>query len=60
VQTGGSIGFESRGTVTQETYDAAGTLLDRTTAPFARTFALRRATGDRWMTVADLPLEIGT
>ena len=59
VQTGGSIGFESRGTVTRETYDAAGALLDRTTAPIARTFALRRATGDRWMTVADLPLETG-
>jgi hypothetical protein len=60
VQTGGSIGFESRGTVTKDTYDAAGALLDRTTAPFARTFALRRATGDRWMNVADLPLEPGS
>jgi hypothetical protein len=57
VQTGGSLGFQSRGTVTDETYDASGALLDRTTAPFARTFAVRRPTGDRWLNVADLPLE---
>jgi Na+-translocating ferredoxin:NAD+ oxidoreductase RnfD subunit len=59
VQTGGSIGFESRGTVTRETYDASGALLERTTSPFARTFAVRRALGDRWLTVAELPLETG-
>ncbi len=55
VQTGGSIGFESKGTVTEETYDAAGTLLDRQTSPFERTFAMRRPTGQRWMNVGDLP-----
>ena len=55
VQTGGSIGFESKGTVTQETYDAVGTLLDRQTSPFERTFAVRRPTGQRWMNVGDLP-----
>ena len=59
VQTGGSIGFESRGTVTEETYDAAARCVDRTTSPFARTFAVRRATGDRWLNVGDLPLEGG-
>jgi len=55
VQTGGSIGFVSTGTVTRETYDAAGALLDRQTAPFDRVFAVRRPTGDRWMIVGNLP-----
>jgi hypothetical protein len=55
VQTGGSVGFESKGTVTRETYDATGTLVDRQTSPFERTFALRRPTSQRWMNVAELP-----
>ncbi len=55
VQTGGSIGFESLGTVTQETYDASGALVDRQTSPFALTFAVRRALGDRWMIVSVQP-----
>jgi Na+-translocating ferredoxin:NAD+ oxidoreductase RnfD subunit len=55
VQTGVSIGFESQGVDTQETYDAAGVLLDRQVVPFAQTFAVRRATGDRWLIVAALP-----
>ena len=55
VQSGGSLGFESQGIVTNETYDAAGTLLDRQTTPFSLTFAVRRPTGDRWMIVAALP-----
>jgi len=59
VQTGGSLGFESRGTVTEETYDAAGALLSRTTAPFALTFAVRRPSGDRYLLVAVLPLRAG-
>lgn len=54
-QTGVSLGFESRGTVTEETYDAAGTLQARRTSPFALTFAVRRATGGRWLNVAVLP-----
>ena len=54
VQTGAAAsGFESRGTVTEETYDASGALSDRTTSPFALTFAVRRATGDRWLNVGD-------
>ena len=60
VQTGGSIGFESRGTVTTETYDTGGTLLGRQTSPFAQTFAVRRVDGDRWLIVAVLPLEPGS
>jgi hypothetical protein len=59
VQTGASLGFESRGTQVQETYDAGGALLDRQTSHFAATFAVRRATGGRWLNVAVLPLRFG-
>ena len=55
VQTGGSIGFVSTGTLTRETFDAGGALLDRQTEPFDRVFAVRRPTGDRWMNVGNLP-----
>jgi hypothetical protein len=55
VQTGASLGFESRGTQVQETYDANGALLDRQSSRFALTFAVRRATGARWLNVAVLP-----
>jgi hypothetical protein len=55
VQTGVSLGFESLGTVTEETYDASGKLLDRRTSRFSLTFAVRRATGGRWLNVAVLP-----
>jgi hypothetical protein len=54
-QTGLSLGLESQGTVTTETY-ADGSLQDRTTAPFAKTFVMRRATGARWLNVAELPV----
>ena len=55
-QDGLSLGLQSRGTATTETYDAAGHLQSRTTAPFATTFVMRRATGARWLNVAELPL----
>ena len=42
--------------MTEETYDAGGQLQERTSAPFATTFVMRRATGDRWLNVAVLPL----
>ena len=54
-QTGVSLGFESRGTATEETYDASGALQDRRTSPFTLTFAVRQATGARWLNVAVLP-----
>ena len=54
-QTGLSLGFTSRGTVTQETYDAAGNLQGRETSPFSQMFVIRRATGGRWLDVAVLP-----
>ena len=57
-QDGLSLGLESRGTVTEETYDAAGNLQHRSSSPFATTFVLRRATGDRWLNVAELPPDI--
>ena len=54
-QDGLSLGLVSRGTSTTETYDADGELQDRTTSPFETMFALRRATGDRWLIVDELP-----
>jgi hypothetical protein len=55
-QTGLSLGLESRGTVTTDTYDGAGHLRDRSSAPFAKSFVMRRATGARWLNVAVLPV----
>ena len=55
VQNGLSIGLDSRGTVTEETYDASGTLQVRQTSPFALMFVIRRATRERWLNVAVLP-----
>jgi len=54
-QEGLSLGLESRGTVTEETYDAAGELESSTTSPFAQTFAVRQVTGARWLNVGVLP-----
>jgi hypothetical protein len=56
-QTGLSLGLRGRGTVTEERYAADGTLQDRRASPFDQTFAMRQATGDRWMIVAVLPPE---
>jgi Na+-translocating ferredoxin:NAD+ oxidoreductase RnfD subunit len=55
-QAGLSLGLDGRGTVTEETYDANGTLLTRREAPFAQTFAMRRAFGDRWLNVGVFPI----
>jgi len=54
-QEGLSLGLESRGTVTEEAYDAAGELESSTTSPFAQTFAVRQVTGARWLNVGVLP-----
>jgi Na+-translocating ferredoxin:NAD+ oxidoreductase RnfD subunit len=56
VQDGLSLGLESQGTVTEETYDADGTLQGSTESSFGTTFVMRRATGDRWLNVSELPL----
>jgi hypothetical protein len=58
-QDGLSLGLDSRGTVTQETYDASGALLSRQTSPLAMMFVIRRATGGRWLNVAVLPPKSG-
>jgi hypothetical protein len=58
-QDGLSIGLRSRGTVTKETYDASGALVSRQTSPLSVTFAMRRATGGRWLNVAVLPQRAG-
>ncbi|MER3409791.1 MAG: hypothetical protein C4306_06775 [Thermoleophilia bacterium] len=55
VQTGSSLGFTGTGTVTEETYDAGGNLIEQRSEPFHLTFAMRRATGTRWLLVGVLP-----
>ena len=61
VQTGVSLGFDSTGTVTEETYDASGTAAEHADDPRStQTFAVRRATGGRWLNVAVLPPSSGS
>ena len=55
LQTGLSLGLDATGTMTEETYDAAGNLQSTETKPFDLTFVVRRATGSRWLNVAVLP-----
>ena len=55
-QTGLSLGLDARGTVTTETYDAAGNLIASETLPLEQTFAMRRVTGDRWLNVGVFPI----
>jgi uncharacterized protein VirK/YbjX len=52
-QDGFSIGLQATGTKTEETY-AGLSLQNRAESPFEQTFAVRRATGDRWLLVAVL------
>jgi Na+-translocating ferredoxin:NAD+ oxidoreductase RnfD subunit len=54
-QSGLSLGLAGRGTMTTETRGSGGDLIERESSPFDLTFAMRRATGDRWMNVAVLP-----
>jgi hypothetical protein len=55
VQTGLSLGLDASGTMTEEIYDGAGNVTSSREAPFALTFVMRRATGDRWLNVGVLP-----
>lgn len=55
-QDGLSLGMVSRGTVTTRTVDSSGATVASTTSPFETMWAMRRATGDRWLTVAELPV----
>jgi hypothetical protein len=56
-QTGLSLGLESRGTLTTETFRSDGDLVSRSSSPFAKSFVLGRPTGGRWLNVAVLPLK---
>lgn len=54
-QTGLSLGFHVTGTVTEQTIDSAGNVTATTTEPIDTMFAVRRATGARWLNVGELP-----
>ena len=54
-QDGLSLGMISEGTVTTEIRDANGTVVSSSSAPFKKMWAMRRATGSRWLIVAELP-----
>ena len=58
-QDGLSLGLESRGTVTEETYDADGRAAGAGASPFATTFVVRQAPAGGGSTSAVLPLEAG-
>ncbi len=60
VQTGLSLGFDAHGTVTHQTYDPSGNLVSQQSSAFANTFAIRQATGARWLNVAVLPPGTGS
>jgi hypothetical protein len=54
-QEGFSLGLDATGDVIRTTYAADGTQLAQETDHLSATFAMRRATGDRWLTIAVLP-----
>ena len=56
VQDGFSVGLDGSGTMLRERYDAAGRLLSTEEVPFSNTFAVRRATGARWLNIGVLPI----
>jgi predicted lipid-binding transport protein (Tim44 family) len=41
---------------TTEVRDSSGTVISSNTAPFETMWAMRRATGARWLTIAELPV----
>jgi len=55
VQSGLSLGLHGTGMVTEDTVDGSGNVISRQTVPFDNVFAMRRATGDRWLNVGVLP-----
>jgi hypothetical protein len=54
-QDGFSLGFHMTGTQSQQTRDASGRVIASVESPLDLVFAVRRATGDRWLLVAVLP-----
>ena len=59
-QDGFSLGFHMTGTQIVQTRDAAGAVLNSAESPLDQVFAVRRATGDRWLLVAVLPPTSGS
>ena len=55
-QDGLSLGMIATGTRITEVRDSSGTVVSSTTAPFETMWAMRRATGARWLTIAELPV----
>jgi hypothetical protein len=55
-QDGLSLGMIATGLRTTEVRDSSGTVISSTTAPFETMWAMRRATGARWLTIAELPV----
>ncbi|HJR91926.1 MAG TPA: hypothetical protein VJ938_05765 [Acidimicrobiia bacterium] len=52
-QLGPSLGFDAEGTLVQVTYDEDLNEVARESTPFATTFILNQATGDRWLIVSE-------
>jgi predicted lipid-binding transport protein (Tim44 family) len=55
-QDGLSLGMIASGVRVTEVRDSVGTVISRTSAPFETMWAMRRATGARWLTIAELPV----
>jgi Na+-translocating ferredoxin:NAD+ oxidoreductase RnfD subunit len=55
-QDGLSLGMVATGTQVTEVRNAAGTVVSRRTEQFETMWAMRRATGSRWLIVAELPV----
>ena len=53
-QAGLSLAFNAKGTLTEQTYNAAGVLQGTQTSLFAQTFVMSRPIGTRWLNVAVL------
>ena len=55
-QDGLSLGMVATGTRLTEVRDVSGTVVSRRTEQFETMWAMRRATGSRWLIVAELPV----
>ncbi|MFM7964488.1 MAG: hypothetical protein ACKPBF_11080, partial [Actinomycetota bacterium] len=55
-QDGLSLGMIAQGTRLTEVRDSSGTVVSRRTELFETMWAMRRATGARWLIVAELPV----
>jgi hypothetical protein len=55
-QDGLSLGMIATGTRTTDVLDASGATISSGTVAFETMWAMRRATGSRWLTIAELPV----